>query len=89
MILPRVADIRRSGSAAFDLVAAACGIVDAYYEVGLAPWDICAGRVIVESAGGVVKTIPQPEGGVLTVAAPTQLLDALLGLLSEAGLSTG
>jgi myo-inositol-1(or 4)-monophosphatase len=89
MVLPRVADIRRSGSAAFDLAAAACGIVDAYYEVGLAPWDICAGRVIVVSAGGVVRTIPQPEGGELTVAAPTQLLEPLLGLLSEAGLTTG
>jgi myo-inositol-1(or 4)-monophosphatase len=88
-ILPRIADIRRSGSAAFDLVSAACGIVDAYYEVGLAPWDICAGRVVVESAGGEVRTIPQPEGGELTVAAPTQLLEPLLGLLSEAGLTTG
>lgn len=89
MILPRVADIRRSGSAAFDLVTVACGYVDGYYEVGLAPWDVCAGRVIVESAGGVVRAITQPGGGELTVAAPTQLLGPLLGLLSEAGLSTG
>lgn len=88
IVLPRIADIRRSGSASFDLVAAACGEVDAYYEVGLAPWDVCAGRAIVESAGGVVRGIPQPDGGTLTVAAPPQLLDRLLDLLSEAGLST-
>jgi myo-inositol-1(or 4)-monophosphatase len=86
IVLPRVADIRRAGSAAWDLVAAASGEVDAYYEVGIAPWDLCAGRAIVEAAGGVVRTFPQPEGDELVVASPRQLLDPLLGLLSEAGL---
>lgn len=89
VVLPRVADIRRSGSAAFDLVAAAAGEVDAYYEVGLAPWDLCGGRAIVESAGGLIRSIPQPDGGALTVAVPPQLLDQLLGLLGEAGLAVG
>lgn len=89
VLLPRVADIRRSGSAAFDLVAAAAGEVDAYYEVGLAPWDLCGGRAIVESAGGLIRSIPQPDGGALTVAVPPQLLDQLLGLLGEAGLAVG
>jgi myo-inositol-1(or 4)-monophosphatase len=88
VVLPRIADIRRSGSAAFDLVAAATGEVDAYYEVGIAPWDLCGGRAIVEAAGGVVRTFPQPDGAELVVAAPSQLLNALLELLGEAGLDT-
>lgn len=89
VVLPRIADIRRSGSAAFDLVAAAAGEVDAYYEVGIAPWDLCGGRAIIEAAGGVVRTIPQSDAAELVVASPSQLLDALLDLLGEAGLGTG
>jgi myo-inositol-1(or 4)-monophosphatase len=88
VVLPRVADIRRSGSAAFDLVAAAVGEVDAYYEIGLAPWDLCGAGVIVRSAGAVLRVIPQPNGDELTVAAPPQLLDPLLDLLRDAGMST-
>jgi myo-inositol-1(or 4)-monophosphatase len=88
IVLPRIADIRRSGSAAFDLAATAAGEVDAYYEVGIAPWDLCAGRAIVEAAGGVVRTASQPEGGELTIAAPRQLLDPLSRLLADAGLAT-
>jgi myo-inositol-1(or 4)-monophosphatase len=87
IVLPRVADIRRSGSAAFDLVAAAAGEVDAYYEVGLAPWDLCAGQAIVRAAGGVCESIPQPEGGRLVIAAPVQLADPLRALLADAGLT--
>jgi myo-inositol-1(or 4)-monophosphatase len=88
VVLPRIADIRRTGSAAWDLVAAATGEVDAYYEVGLSPWDLCAGAAIVEAAGGVVRTFPQPEGDELAVASPPQLLEPLLALLAEAGLRT-
>jgi myo-inositol-1(or 4)-monophosphatase len=89
IVIPRVADIRRAGSAAWDLVGAAAGWVDAYYEVGLAPWDLCAGRAIVEAAGGVVHVIPQPAGRDLVVAAPPQLVEPLLTLLGEAGLEIG
>ncbi len=86
-IIDRVADIRRSGSAAFDLCAVACGEVDAYYELHLAPWDIAAGRVIVEAAGARFRRFAQPNGEVLTVAAPVRLLEPLLALLEQAGLS--
>ena len=75
-LIDRIADIRRSGSAAMDLCAVACGEVDAYYELHLAPWDTAAGAVIVEAAGAV-----------LTVALPKQLLEPVLGLLGDAGLS--
>ncbi len=46
--------IRRVGSAALDLCWTAAGRYDGYWELGLAPWDISAGRLIVERAGGKV-----------------------------------
>jgi myo-inositol-1(or 4)-monophosphatase len=87
-VLPRIADIRRTGSAAWDLCGAASGEVDAYFEVGLSPWDLCAGRAIVEAAGGIVLTFPQPQGKDLVVASPPQLVEPLLALLADAGLET-
>ena len=86
-LIDRIADIRRSGSAAMDLCAVACGEVDAYYELHLAPWDTAAGAVIVEAAGAVFRQIDQPDGEVLTLAAPKQLLEPLLGVLGDAGLT--
>lgn len=88
-MIDRIADVRRSGSAAMDLCAVACGEVDGYYELHLAPWDTAAGSVIVEAAGAVFRQIDQPDGEILTVAVPTQLLDPLLGLLGGAGLEVG
>ena len=87
-VIGRVADVRRSGSAAMDLCAVACGEVDAYFELHLAPWDTAAGRVAVEAAGAVFREVAQADGEVLTVAVPTQLLEPLLGLLGDAGLET-
>ncbi|MDJ0536960.1 MAG: inositol monophosphatase family protein [Xenococcaceae cyanobacterium MO_207.B15] len=46
--------VRRSGSASVDLTDVACGRLDGYWERGLSPWDITAGIVILEEAGGVV-----------------------------------
>jgi myo-inositol-1(or 4)-monophosphatase len=86
-LIGHVADIRRSGSAAMDLCAVAMGEVDAYYELHLAPWDIAAGRVIVEAGGATFRQVQQPDGETLTVASPAGLLEPLLGLLSSAGLS--
>jgi myo-inositol-1(or 4)-monophosphatase len=86
-LVDRIADIRRSGSAAMDLCSVACGEVDAYYELHLAPWDTAAGAVIVTAAGAVFRQIEQPDGEVLTVAVPTQLLEPALGVLGDAGLS--
>jgi myo-inositol-1(or 4)-monophosphatase len=88
-VIGRVADIRRSGSAAMDLCAVASGEVDAYYEPYLMPWDAAAGRAIVEAAGGVFRQFDQPDGEVLFVAAPTQLEEPLLALLADAGLAVG
>ncbi len=46
--------VRRSGSASLDLAHVACGRLDGYWERGLSPWDVVAGIVLVEEAGGKV-----------------------------------
>jgi myo-inositol-1(or 4)-monophosphatase len=46
--------IRRLGSAAIDLCYVAKGVFDGFWEVFLNPWDMCAGKLIVEEAGGLV-----------------------------------
>jgi myo-inositol-1(or 4)-monophosphatase len=46
--------VRRSGSASIDLTDVACGRLDGYWERGLSPWDITAGIVILQEAGGKV-----------------------------------
>ena len=48
----RVQGVRRTGSAALDLAWVACGRVDGFWEFGLKPWDIAAGALIVQEAGG-------------------------------------
>lgn len=45
---------RRGGSAALDLAYVACGRLDAYWEEGLMAWDIAAGAILVQEAGGMV-----------------------------------
>ena len=49
--------VRRFGSAAIDLCYVAAGKFEAFYEVGLNPWDVAAGGLLVKEAGGAVTTI--------------------------------
>ncbi|NET61265.1 MAG: inositol monophosphatase [Symploca sp. SIO2E6] len=51
--------VRRAGAAALDLCDVACGRLDGYWERALSPWDITAGIVIVEEAGGKVTAYDQ------------------------------
>jgi myo-inositol-1(or 4)-monophosphatase len=53
-IFDRVSDIRRTGSAALDLAHLASGRCDGFFEIGLSPWDIAAGSLLIREAGGVV-----------------------------------
>lgn len=46
-------DIRRSGSAAYDICTVACGRCEVFFEKALQPWDIAAGTVILKEAGGI------------------------------------
>lgn len=53
-ILPHLRGLRRMGSAAYDLCCVAAGFLDGYWEFSLQPWDMCAGALIVEEAGGII-----------------------------------
>lgn len=53
-IFAKSGDIRRTGSAALDLCYVAAGRFDGYWESGLKPWDMAAGTLIVQEAGGMV-----------------------------------
>ena len=53
-VLPKVSNIRYSGSAALDLAWVAAGRVDGYWEPGLSIWDVAAGSLLVREAGGLV-----------------------------------
>lgn len=59
--------IRRNGAAALDLAWLACGRFDGYWEMGLAPWDLAAGTLIVREAGGICEDMyqqhPWPSSG--------------------------
>ena len=50
----RFEDLRRPGAACLDLAWAACGVFDGFFELGLGPWDVAAGGLLVEEAGGRV-----------------------------------
>ncbi len=47
--------VRRDGSAAIDMAYVACGRFDGFWEEGLNPWDVAAGKLLIEEAGGVVS----------------------------------
>lgn len=82
-VLPNVRDIRRGGSCCADLCSLAAGRVDAYYERGVQAWDVAAGALIVEEAGGRVGGLPgAPAGPELTVAAGPGTFEALQALLA-------
>lgn len=85
-LMPRVAGIRRTGSAALDLAYVAAGRFDGFWEAGLAPWDMAAGLCLIREAGGTVSDLSGKDkifktGGVLT--ANERLHGPLLDLLKK------
>ncbi|MBI3252134.1 MAG: inositol monophosphatase [Candidatus Omnitrophica bacterium] len=51
------AGMRRGGSAALDLAYVACGRFDGFWEINLSPWDIAAGALLIEEAGGRISDL--------------------------------
>jgi myo-inositol-1(or 4)-monophosphatase len=50
----RTAGLRRAGAAALDIAYVAAGRLDGFWEIGLSPWDMAAGALLVQEAGGLV-----------------------------------
>jgi len=76
-LIEHVRDVRRLGSAAFDLCMVACGRLDVYFERGLNSWDAAAGELIAREAGAVTSDF---RGG---PAVPDELLVAAPGLYND------
>jgi myo-inositol-1(or 4)-monophosphatase len=83
-LLPRVSGVRRAGSAALDLAHVACGRLDGFWEFGLNPWDMAAGVLLIQEAGGLVSDFcggqsPLDNGHIL--GASPKLYGELLALI--------
>lgn len=52
--LERFEDLRRPGAASLDLAWVAAGVFEGFFELGLSPWDVAAGALLIQEAGGVV-----------------------------------
>ena len=63
---PRIDDMRRAGSCALDLAYTAIGRLDAYWELGIWPWDTAAGELLVRCGGGAVTDMQGNSGDLLT-----------------------
>jgi myo-inositol-1(or 4)-monophosphatase len=89
-VMERTAGVRRFGSASLDLAYVAAGRYEGFWEVGLAPWDVAAGIVIVREAGGLVSEINGGAGMLLgesIVAANDSLFDPVRKLIHDAARS--
>jgi myo-inositol-1(or 4)-monophosphatase len=60
-LMSKTAGIRRPGAAALDLAAVAAGRYDGFWEIGLSPWDMAAGALMVLEAGGLVGDLQGDE----------------------------
>ena len=81
--LTRCRGVRRAGSAALDLAHVACGRLDGFWEFKLKSWDVAAGMLLIQEAGGVITDISgkdlllnQPN----PLAAPAALHDQMLSI---------
>lgn len=79
--------LRRLGSAAVDLVYVACGRFEGFFEYGLNPWDVAAGSIIIQQAGGKVHDFEGGNNfvfGKQIVASNSALADEFLGVIKTA-----
>ncbi len=85
-VYPKSAGIRRAGSAALDLAYVASGRLEGYWELGLSPWDMAAGALLIQEAGGLVSDFSGEdnflENGTIIAGSP-KIYEALLQIINE------
>jgi myo-inositol-1(or 4)-monophosphatase len=92
LVMRGTAGIRRAGSAALDLSNVACGRFDAFWELVLAPWDVAAGILMVQEAGGIITDLDGnaagPQAGAFVAGNPA-MHAWLLQTVRRANMSKG
>jgi len=84
-VMGKTAGVRRWGAAALDLAFVAAGRYDAFFEYGLAPWDVAAGILLVQEAGGLISDTagkPYVLGGPSILASNVGLRDSMVDILA-------
>ena len=61
-VTTKTAGVRRAGAAALDLAYVAAGRLDGFWEIGLSPWDMAAGALLIQEAGGLVGDLEGESG---------------------------
>ena len=61
-VMEKSSGVRRAGAAALDLAYVACGRLDAFWELGLSPWDLAGGALLIQEAGGLVGDLKGDQG---------------------------
>ena len=83
-VTERAGGIRRPGAAALDLAYVACGRFDGFFEMGLSPWDVAAGSLLITEAGGLIGDFhgePDYLFSERVVAGSPKVFVAMIGLL--------
>jgi len=85
-LLPMTSGVRRAGSAALDLAHLASGRLDGFWEYGLKPWDMAAGCLLIQEAGGIVTDIDGADSYLESgniVAGTVKIYEAMLKILNK------
>jgi myo-inositol-1(or 4)-monophosphatase len=82
----KAAGVRRPGAAALDLAYVAAGRYDAFFEIGLMPWDVAAGSLLVTEAGGLVGDLKGDSDYLFTeqvLAGAPKVFSQMVGLFGQ------
>jgi len=83
-MIEQTAGVRRPGAAALDLAYVAAGFYDGFFEIGLNPWDVAAGSLLIQEAGGLIGDLQGDANflhGAQVVAANAKIFAQMISLL--------